>query len=398
MTSKALIRLLVLLAVSAAAGYGLYRYFGASETTTPQFLTATATVKDLEQVVLATGTLEAVKQVSVGAQVSGRIETLKVDFGDTVKQGDLVAEIDSKTQENNLKDAQAQLANVLAQRAAKEAALKQAELAFARQKKMLGLNAASREDYEAAEATLATTRAEITALDAQIAQAEISVSTAELDLGYTKITAPIDGTVVGVVVEEGQTVNSNQSTPTIVKIARLDMMTVKAEISEADVIRVKPGLPVYFTILGDSRTRYEATLRMVEPAPDSINSDSSTTTSSSSSSSSSTAIYYNGVFDVPNPDGRLRIDMTAQVSIVLGAAKGAVTIPVTALGTPEADGAYMVNVLGADGTVSARRITTGVEDSTDVEVTEGLAAGEVIVIGDAAAGTSMTIRMPRMGL
>ncbi|MDD3447099.1 MAG: efflux RND transporter periplasmic adaptor subunit, partial [Zavarzinia sp.] len=314
------------------------------------------------------------------------------------KQGDLVAEIDSKTQENNLKDAQAQLANVQAQRAAKEAALKQAELAFARQKKMLGLNAASREDYEAAEATLATTRAEIAALDAQIAQAQISVSTAELDLGYTRITAPIDGTVVGVVVEEGQTVNSNQSTPTIVKIARLDMMTVKAEISEADVIRVKPGLPVYFTILGDSRTRYEATLRMVEPAPDSINSDSSTTTSSSSSSSSSTAIYYNGVFDVPNPDGRLRIDMTAQVSIVLGAAKGAVTIPVTALGTPEADGTYMVNVLGADGTVSARRITTGVEDSTDVEVTEGLAAGEVIVIGDAAAGTSMTIRMPRMGL
>lgn len=395
------LRVVVLLALAGAALWGAKLWFFPAQTEAPRYLTATATQKDIEQVVLATGALEAFKQVSVGAQVSGQIKSLKVDFGSVVKAGDLIAEIDSKTQENDLKNAEAQLANVKAQRAAKEATLKQAELAFTRQKKMLAANAAAREDFETAEATLAATRAEIAALDAQIDQADIQVSTARLNLGYTRIVAPIDGTVVAVVVEEGQTVNSNQSTPTIVKIAQLDTMTVKAEISEADIIRVRDGLPVYFTILGDADHRYEAQLRMIEPAPTSINSDTTSSASSSSSSSSSstaTAIYYNGIFDVPNPDGRLRIDMTAQVSIVLGSAKGAVTIPTTALGSRDADGGYTVQVVDAAGNLSPRKIHTGIEDETDVEVKDGLAVGEKVVLGDAAAGTSTQLRMPRMGL
>lgn len=395
-----ILRVVALLVLAGAAIWGLKLWLYPAETSAPRYLTATAARKDIEQVVLATGTLEAFKQVSVGAQVSGQIKSLKVDFGSVVKAGDLIAEIDSKTQENDLKNAEAQLANVKAQRTAKEATLKQAELAFTRQKKMLAANAAAREDYETAEATLAATRAEIAALDAQIDQADIQVSTARLNLGYTRIVAPIDGTVVAVVVEEGQTVNSNQSTPTIVKIAQLDTMTVKAEISEADIIRVSAGLPVYFTILGDADHRYEAQLRMIEPAPTSINSESSSSSASSSSSSSSTAtaIYYNGIFDVPNADGRLRIDMTAQVSIVLGAAKGAVTIPTTALGSRDADGGYTVQVVDAKGNLSPRKIHTGIEDETDVEVKDGLDVGETIVLGDAAAGTSMQLRMPRMGL
>ena len=121
----------------------------------------------------------------------------------------------------------------------------------------------------------------------------------------------MDGTVVSLEVEVGQTVNASSSSPTIVKLANLDNMVVKAEISEADVPRVVPGQKVYFTILGDPNTRIDATLRAVEPAPDSISSDST------ASSSSSTAIYYNGLFDVANPDHKLRISMTAQVTIVL---------------------------------------------------------------------------------
>ncbi|MFA5119641.1 efflux RND transporter periplasmic adaptor subunit [Zavarzinia sp.] len=401
MTFSRILRLLLLIVVLGALAWGAKLWFFPAEQTAPRYLTATVTTKDIEHVVLADGTLEAFKQVSVGAQVSGQIKSLKVDFGDKVKAGDLIAEIDSKTQENSLKDAEAQLANVKAERAAKEASLKQAELAFARLKRMLASSAASREDYETAEATLAVTKAEIAALDAQIEQADIQVSTAKLNLGYTRIESPIDGTVVAVVVEEGQTVNSAQSTPTIVKIAQLDTMTVKAEISEADIVNVTADMPVYFTILGDPDRRYEAKLRMIEPAPTSINSESTTTSSASSSSSSSstsTAIYYNGIFDVPNSDGRLRIDMTAQVSVVLGSAKGVPTIPTTALGTREADGTYTVYVVDDAGTVSARKIRTGIEDETDVEVKEGLTAGEKVVLGDAAAGTSMQMRMPRMGL
>lgn len=356
-------------------------------------LTAEVRTANIEQTVIATGTLEAYKQVSVGAQVSGQITKLHVDFGDQVKQGEPIAEIDSMTQQNDLANAKASLANVKAQRAVQAATLKKVQLAFTRQKSMLAQNASSREDYETAEADLNTAKAQVAALDAQIQQAQIQVSTAEVDLGYTQITAPIDGTVVGVVVKEGQTVNSAQSAPTIVKVAQLDQMTVRAEISEADVVRVKAGLPVYFTILGEPGKRYQASLRMVEPAPDSINTSDSSTSSSSSTTSTDTAVYYIGVFDVPNPDGKLRISMTTEVNIVLDSVKDAPSIPVSALGSANRDGSYTVQVLGKGGKVEERQIRTGLEDSINAQVLDGLQVGDQVVLGDAAAGSTTTMRM-----
>ncbi|SDH42272.1 membrane fusion protein, macrolide-specific efflux system [Pseudomonas flavescens] len=388
-----LLLLIPALVVLALGGYALYSRL----TPAPGngLLTAEVGPTDIEQTVIATGTLEAFKQVSVGAQVSGQITRLHVDFGDPVKQGQPIAEIDSLTRQNDLANAKAALANVKAQRAVQAATLKKAQLAFTRQKSMLAQNASSRESYETAEADLDTAKAQVAALDAQIQQAQIQVSTAEVDLGYTKITAPIDGTVVGVVVKEGQTVNSAQSAPTIVKVAQLDRMTVRAEISEADVVSLRPGLPVYFTILGEPGNRYEATLRMIEPAPDSINtSDSTTSSSSSTTTSTDTAVYYIAVFDVPNPDGKLRISMTTEVSIVLDSVKGAASLPVSALGSANRDGSYTVQVLGGDGKVEARQIRTGLEDSINAQVLEGLKNGDKVVLGDAAAGSSTSMRMP----
>src|SRR5690606_29999938 len=372
-----------------AAGWLGYRQLYA---TTPGagLLTAEVRPASIEQMVVATGTLEAFNQVSVGAQVSGQIEVLHVDFGDQVKAGDPIAEIDSLPQQNALANAKASLANVKAQRAAQQALLKQAQLAFERQRKMLAQNASARGDYEAAEAELASTRAQIAALDAQIEQAQIQVSTAELDLGYTRITAPIDGTVVGVVVKQGQTVNSSQSAPTLVKIAQLDRMTVKAEISEADVVKVEPGMQARFTILGEPDRPYRATLRMVEPAPASINTSDST--SSSSTTSTDSAIYYLGALDVPNEDGKLRISMTAQVSIVLDSARDVPSIPSSALGRASRDGHYTVQVLKADGGVDPRRIRIGLEDSINVQVLEGPELREQVVLGAAAAGSTTVIR------
>ncbi|EJL84174.1 RND family efflux transporter, MFP subunit [Herbaspirillum sp. CF444] len=380
--NKTLRYLLIAVAVIALTILAKRTFFPSK--TAPDYLSATAARRDIQDTVLASGTIKAYKQVSVGAQASGQIKSLKIALGDQVKKGQLVAEIDSLTQENALKTAEAELEDTRAQLRSREAALKQAEFAYQRQQQMLAQDASSRENYETAEATLNTTRADIAALKARIDKGKISVDTARVTLGYTKIASPIDGTVVAIVAQEGQTVNANQSTPTIVKVARMDTVTVKAQISEADVTRVRTGQPVYFTILGEPDKRYTTTLRSIEPAPDSILQDdtSTTSTTSSTSSSTSTAIYYNGLLDVPNPDGKLRISMTTQVVIVLAEARNAVVIPSTALGERDPDGRYTVHVLDAQGAATPRKVRIGINTNAAVQITEGLNAGERVVIGN----------------
>lgn len=377
------IRLVFILLLLVAVGTLAWRHFNPARTL-PQYVTAPVVRGDLEDAVLATGTLQAFRQVSVGAQVSGQVKTLAVKLGDPVKKGDLIAEIDSLTQQNALRNAEAALRNVQAQLAAQQATLAQAELNFKRQQQLLAGEAGSRLDFESAQASYDTAKANAAALQAQITQAGVTADTARVNLGYTRIVAPIDGMVVAIVTQQGQTVNANQTTPTIVKVAQLDTMTVKSQISEADVVKVKAGQKVYFTILGEPDKRYDATLRTVEPAPDSILTDT-TSSSSSTSTTTTTAVYYNGLFDVANPEGKLRISMTAQVSIVRGEAKAALTIPASALGRRERDGSYSVRVVGADGEAAPRKIKVGINNNVSVEVTEGLAEGDRVVLGDASA-------------
>jgi len=389
---------LILLVVLGAAGWGIkVKWFSPPEA--PQVITTEVAVGDLEDTVLASGTIKAVKQVSVGAQVSGQVKKLHVALGYTVKAGQLVAEIDATPQTNALRNAEAALQNIQAQRLAKQANQVQAELTFKRQQALLAQDATSKESFEAAQASLNVLRAELKAQEAQIEQQRITADTARVNLGYTRITAPIDGVVVAVVTEEGRTVNANQSAPTIIKIARLDTVTVKAQISEADVVRVKPGLPVYFTILGESRKRYEAKLRAVEPTPETEQSESTTT----SSSSSTAAIYYNGLFEVPNPDGQLKVSMTAQVSIVLAEAKDALLVPSSALGKRGKDGLYAIKVLQGEGDeakVVTKDIKVGLNNRVQAQVLSGLKVGDKVVVGEAQAGeagsTGRRSTAPRM--
>lgn len=392
-------RLALGVALVAAAGWGIKAvYF--KPASAPQVITAEVTVDDIEDTVLASGTIEASQEVSVGAQVSGQIKRLHVALGDQVSKGQLVAEIDSTTQANTLRNAEAQVSLLSAQRQSRVAQLRQAELSYQRKKELFKLDAGSKADLDDAEATLATTRADIAAVDAQIRQANISVDTARVNLGYTRIMAPIDGVVIAVVAEEGRTVNALQSAPTIIKLAKLDKVQIKAEISEADVVRVKPGLPVYFTILGEPQRRYEAKLRAIEPVPESEQTDTKTATASSSTA----AIYYNGLFDVDNPEGKLRVAMTTQVFVVLNRADQALVIPATALGQRDRKaGTYEVRVLegeGKDQKVSTRNVKIGLNNRVQAQVLEGLKAGEKVVVGEggvngAGAGAGAA-RMPRM--
>ncbi len=404
-------------------------YFLKPKEQPPQFITAEASIGDIENSVLATGVLEATKMVSVGAQVSGQVKKMYVQLGDQVKQGQLIAQIDSVRQENDLKTAEASIKNQMAQLAVKQANLAKVEAEDRRQDIMYAQDATSRAEYEAALASYKIAQADIKAINAQIEQSRLTLATAKEDLGYTQIVAPMDGTIVAIVTEEGQTVNANQSAPTIVKLAQLDTMTIKAEISEADVMKVQEGQRVYFTTLGNSDKKIYAQLRQVEPAPNSINTESNNSTGSSSS----TAVYYNALFDVPNEDGKLRIDMTAQVYIVLDEAQNVLTIPAAAIqssnrpqrqkrgeGSRNTEGLAapteaqdksrdatgerparlqlsdaelalieqgkaqraMVRVLQADGTAKLTPVLIGLNNRVTAQVLKGLKRGDQVVIAD----------------
>lgn len=356
-------------------------------------LTATVKRGNIEQTVLATGIFKPSRLVAVGAQVSGRITAVHVKIGDTIKKNDLVAEIDSVTQQNNLRTSKAALANVKAQKAQAQATLVNARLTLTRQQSLLANNSGKQADVDSAQAALDQTTAQIDALDAQIIEAEVAVETAQANLGYTRITAPMDGTVLAIVNQQGQTVNATQSAPTIVILGQLDKMIVRSEISEADVVRVKPGQAVYFNILGDPSKRFDAVLQSIEPAPASITSDSSVTSSTSSTSSASTsAIYYNGVFPVDNADGHFRTYMTAEVHIVLGQAKDVLVVSSSALPNATKTGKVTLRVANAADEISTKTVEIGLNDGTNAEIKSGLIEGDRVVLGDSSTATEASSR------
>ncbi|ATG48613.1 efflux transporter periplasmic adaptor subunit [Celeribacter ethanolicus] len=385
---KTPLRLLIVALVVVAGYFGWTWYRGDAEVAPPQ--TAEVARGTVQQTVLASGVIEASQLVSVGARTSGQIEELAVALGDTVAAGDLIAQIDSEDQQNDLLQAQADLANIEAQIAAKRANIKQAELSLTRVTSLHAQNYASQEDVEAAEATLEVYQAELDALNAQRSSAEVKVSTAQIALDRTKVTAPMTGTVVAVVVDAGQTVNASMDAPTIVKLANLDKMIVKAEISEADVVHVAPGQRVSFTILGEPDKAFEATVRDVEPAPSEIE-DSDTI-------STDEAIYYNGRLEVENPDHLLRIGMTTEVSIVLDEAVDVLTVPSSAL-SGGADGRYTVEIYdAADNTRQARPVEVGLNNKVIAEITSGLNEGDLVVTGAAVSAATGSTRMGPGGM
>lgn len=345
----------------------------------PKYLTITPTRTDVVSKVVATGKLVGRSEVNVGAQVNGQLQKLYVELGDKVKKDDLIAEIDPRTQNNALLTAKANLKVEKASKAQKVALLKQQQSEYDRQLKMRTKNATSEANLEVALANLEQTKAAITLCDANIEKAQLSVDNAITNLGYTTIRAPRDGVVIGIVTEEGQTVVSNQSAPTIVKLADLETMTVEAEISEADVVKIKPGMNAYFTILGMPDKKFHSSLRQIEPG---TAAESSGTSNSSSASGSSTAIYYNALLDVPNKEGILRVSMTAEVTIVLGESKNALTLPIAVLDRKVGDDQYKIRVLDKDNNLQEKLIKVGMKDNIHYEILEGLEEDDRVVIGN----------------
>ncbi|MFT6896845.1 MAG: macrolide-specific efflux system membrane fusion protein [Paraglaciecola sp.] len=346
----------------------------------PQFITDFVKRGNIENVVLTNGVLYPSKLVSVGAQVSGLIEKMDVQVGEALKKGDLIAQIDNLTQQNALKEAQASLKSINAQYRAKRAQIKVAMSEFSRIKTMLVDGATSQTEYDTAESILAVYEAELDQLSAEKEKSIISVDNAKLNIGYTTIKSPIDGTVIYVSVEEGQTVNNNQGTPSIIELAQLDVMTIKAQVSEADIINVSAGQEAYFTILGATDTKYHGVLRAIEPGPTLLDGNDSALMIGDSE-----AIYYNALFDVENPNNLLRFGMTAQVSIILQSAQDALLVPSQVLvATPGSSGSYQVLVKNNEQ-VAYRDVEVGINSKVYAQILSGLSEGDEIVIGEYSA-------------
>ena len=375
-------RKFIAMAAAAMAALTLTACLPSAGAKAPRYLTEKAALSDIEKTVIGTGSLQPLNIVDVGAQATGQIQSLKVELGDVVKKGQLIAVIDPQIQQNTLQNAEASLALQQAQKASLEAQLAQVELTLNRQTRLVKTGASAQAALDDAEAQAKVSRAGLKANEAQIRQAQIAVDRAKVDLSRTQIIAPIDGVVAAIAVREGQTINAVQSSPTVVRIAKMDVMTVKAQISEADVINVHPGQKVYFTILGDQDKRYYSTIRNVEPAPEQTAAAASSVAAGSLGGGTNAAVYYNALFDIPNNDGRLKAAMTAQVNVVLDERKNVLTIPAQALGAKAKDGSYTVKTVDKDGKAVDHKVTVGLNNNVKVEILGGLKAGDPVVVGD----------------
>ena len=344
------------------------------------YLTEPVVRTSIAQTVSATGEISAAQLVDVGAQASGQIKKLHVTLGQQVKKGDLIAEIDSTSQLNNLNTNKAKLDTYQAQLVSAEIALRSADKKYQREQALWKEDATSREALEDGQDAFAAAKASVAELKSSIRQTQIAINTAEADLGYTRITAPMDGTVVAIPVEEGQTVNANQTTPTIVQVADLSTMLNKMQIAEGDVNKVKAGMKLSFTTLSQPDNVREATLESIDPGLTTMSQGSYTTSTDTTDS----AIYYYARSLVPNEDNVLHIGMTTENTIIINQAEKVLAVP--KLAVKQRGGKQYVRVLGENNQPQEKEITTGLSDNMNTEVKSGLGEGENVIISEAAAG------------
>jgi membrane fusion protein, macrolide-specific efflux system len=410
-------------ALLAVGGYYAWQAWFGEDSSANTVLTAVVTRGNLEDTVTATGTLQPKDYVDVGTQVSGQLKRLLVDVGAVVKAKDLLAEIDPSVYQAKVDGDQAQLLNQKAQLADKQAQLVLADLQLTRQQNMTRDEATTADALQSAEATRKSALAQVDSIKAQIEQTGSTLRGDEASLGYTKIYAPIAGTVVSQAAKQGQTLNANQQAPIVMRIADLSTMTVQAQVSEADVPKLHVGMDVYFTTLGGDNRRYYGKLRQIPPTPNVVNN----------------VVLYDALFEVENPNQVLMTQMTAQVFFVVSSARNAVLVPLTALrpvpaevrprapavaGADEgksaarsggaerksggarsgerasgadarnqfANGRALVSVVSTDGKVTDREVKVGVMNRVSAQILSGLEPGEKVVIGVKAPAAASAAR------
>lgn len=382
---------LISVPIVVAALVGGWWLWSGDETSRQAPLTQKVVIGDVEDTVSAVGTLQPREYVDVGTQVSGQLQKILVEFGARVEKGQLLAQIDPTVYQARVNADEAQLLSLKAQLADKQAQKSLAEQQLRRQKELLASKATSQDAHDIADANLKIALAQIDMIAAQIQQTESTLSGDRANLNYTKIYAPMSGTVVNILAKQGQTLNANQQAPIILRIADLDPMTVWTQVSEADVPRLKLGMAAYFTTLGQPDRKRFGKLRQILPTPEVVNN----------------VVLYSSLFEVENPDGDLLPQMSAQVFFVIGSAKKVPVVPVAALRpvrAPSTDGKKMYRVRVLDGgRIVERVIEIGVTNRASAEVKSGLKPGDEVVIGESSraggkpsGGQGNGVRTPRL--
>ncbi|OIN45801.1 efflux transporter periplasmic adaptor subunit [Pseudomonas azotoformans] len=347
--------------------------------------TVTVTRGNIENSVTALGTLQPRRYVDVGAQASGQIRKIHVEAGDQVQEGQLLVEIDPSTQKAKLDASRYAIENLKAQLQEQKAQHELARQKYQRQQRLVAGNATREEDVQTAKAELSATQARVDMFQAQILQAQASLRSDEAELGYTRIYAPMTGTVVAVDARVGQTLNAQQQTPLILRIAKLSPMTVWAEVSEADIGHVKTGMTAYFTTLSGGNRRWTSTVRQILPIPPKpLNqTQGSGSPNSSNKSGSGRVVLYTVLLDVDNSDNALMAEMTTQVFFVASQAQDTLTAPVAALqGTTNAN-QQIARVVAKNGRIEQRQVQVGISDRLRVQVLDGLKEGDHLLVGPA---------------
>lgn len=343
--------------------------------------------RTITQIVEATGTIEPINTVSIGSQVSGRIEQIFVDYNTQVEKGQQLAQIDTSLFEAQLQQAKANINNAQATLAKNKALLEYDTKTYHRYKNLYDRNLVSKNDLDSAESAYKSDLAQVAAAKAQIMQAQANFATASANMGYTKIVSPVKGTVISKEVEVGQTVAASFQTPTLFTVAEdLTKMRIETSVSEADIGKVKEGQEVEYTLDGYPDSVFKGVVTQVRLSP----------------TTESNVVTYTVVIEVENEEGKLLPGMTANVSIITGKKENILTVPNVALKFTVAGNKQKYDKKGIwidkKGKPVRVNIETGVSDDSYSEIiSDEIKEGDVVYVRNLASGKKQQqMRVPRL--
>lgn len=326
------------------------------------------------QAVIATGTVNPVTTVQVGTYVSGVIQNISCDFNTRVKAGQLCAKIDPRPYQTAVEQASAALGTARAQLAKDHANLAYARLIDDRNQGLLERGIVAQETADTSHNAYAQASAQVALDEADLAQRRAQWRAARINLGYTDIVSPVDGTVVSRNVTQGQTVAASFQTPTLFLIATdLTRMQVDANVSESDIGRVGVGNPAVFTVSSFPERQFRGEVQQVRQAPQTVQN----------------VVTYDVVVGVPNPDLSLKPGMTASIRIVARRVDNVLRVPDQALryrpsGAERSSRTAQVWML-VDGKPRRVPVTVGLDDDNFAEISRGsLREGDAVIVGESS--------------